>query len=122
MAPNVHQPLLSLLAKFHLLTCMDRLNREVSAHPDQLFVEYVLAGIHDGFHLGFNPAAVSLKSARQNMQSARLQPSVIDDYLQNEIAKGQVAGPFYTSPFSLQLVISNIPAKWFLQVAPFFIA
>ena len=46
--------------------------------------------------MGFNPTFVSLSSARQNMPSASLQPSVIDDYLQTEQAKGWVAGPFST--------------------------
>ena len=59
---------------------------EVLTHPDQSFVTYVLDGLQNGFRVGFNPASVSLKSATQNMPSASLQPSVIDDYLLTELA------------------------------------
>ena len=75
-----------------------KLLQEVLTHPDQSFVTYVLDGLQNGFRVGFNPASVSLKSATQNMPSASLQPSVIDDYLNTEIAKGRVAGPFSSPP------------------------
>ena len=61
-------------------------------------VTNILDGLQKGFRVGFNPASVSLKSATQNMSSASLQPSVIDDYLRTELARGCVTGPF-SSPF-----------------------
>ena len=67
-------------------------------HPDQTQVDYVISGLSNGFHLGFNPLAVSLKSASQNMPSASLQPSVIDQYLHTELEKGRVAGPYSIAP------------------------
>lgn len=48
--------------------------------------------------VGFNPKAVSFKSASQNMPSASLHPSVIDHYLHAELEKGRVAGSFSVSP------------------------
>ena len=72
---------------------MDKLHQEVLTHSDQSFVTYVLDGLQNGFRVGFNPASVSLKSATQNMPSASLQTSVIDDYLSTELAKGRIAGP-----------------------------
>ena len=54
----------------------EKLRRELHFHPDQ--VDYVISVLGNGFHLGFNPLAVSLKSASQNMPLASLQPSVID--------------------------------------------
>ena len=88
-------------------------------HPDQSFVTYVLDGLQNGFRVGFNRASVSLKSATQNMPSASLQPSVIDDYLYTELAKGHVAGPFSSPPLP-HLHISRFgvipkkhqPGKW----------
>ena len=77
---------------------MEKLRQKVLTHPDQSFVTYVLDGLQNGFPVGFNPASVSLKSATQNMPSASLQPSVIDDYLYTELAKGRVAGPFSSPP------------------------
>ena len=72
---------------------MDKLRLKVLTHLDQSLVTYVLDGLQNGFCVGFNPASVSLKSAKQNMPSASLQPSVIDDYISTELAKGRVAGP-----------------------------
>ena len=59
---------------------------------------HVLNGLQNGFRVGFNPTSVSLKLATQNMPSASLQPSDIDDYLYTELAKGRVAGPFSSPP------------------------
>ena len=58
----------------------------------------MISGLSNGFHLGFNPLAVSFKSARQNMPSASLHPSLIDQYLLTEPEKGTVAGPFSIAP------------------------
>ena len=116
-APSLHQPLLPPYKVSPIR--VDKLRQEVLTHPDQSFVNYVLDGLQNGFRVGFNPASVSLKSATQNMPSASLQPSVIDDYLHTELAKGRVAGPF-SSPPLLHLHISRFgvipkkhqPGKW----------
>ena len=78
-------------------------------------------GFHLGFNLGFNPLAVSLKSTRQNMPSASLQPSVIDQYYLTELEKGHVVDPFSIAPIPY-LHISRFgiipkkyqPGKWWL--------
>ena len=75
--------------------------------------------ISSRFRVGFNPASVSLKSATQNMPSASLQHSVIDDYLSMELAKGRVTDPFSSPPLP-HLHISRFgvipkkhqPGKW----------
>ena len=98
---------------------MEKLRQEVLTPPDQSFVTYVLDGLKNGFRVGFNPASVSLKWATQNMPSASLQPSVIDDFLHPELAKGRVAGPFSSPPLA-HLHISSFgvipkkhqPGKW----------
>ena len=78
-APSLHQPWLPPYKVSPIR--VDKLRQEVLTHPDQSFVTYALDGLQNGFHVGFNPASVSLKSAKQNMPSASLQPSVTDDYL-----------------------------------------
>ena len=57
-APSLYQ----LLLPPHKVSPIrvDRLRKEPSAHPDRQFVEYVLTGIQEGFHVGFNPASVCL--------------------------------------------------------------
>ena len=37
----------------------EKLWRELYFHPDQTQVDYVISGLSNGFHLGFNPLAVS---------------------------------------------------------------
>jgi len=85
-------------------------------------VEYVLEGLRNGFKLDFLPTQ-SLKSAKRNKPSAYLHPSVIDDYLANEVSLGRVAGPFRVPPF-LNFHVSSFgvipkngqPGKWRLIV------
>ena len=79
---------------------VEKIHQEVLTHPDQSFVTYVLDGLQNGFRVGFNPASVSLKSATRNMPSTNLLPSVIDDYLRTELAKGRVADPFSSPPLT----------------------
>ena len=79
---------------------VEKIHQEVLTHPDQSFVTYVLDGLQNGFRVGFNPASVSLKSATQDMPSTNLLPSVIDDYLHTELAKGRVADPFSSPPLT----------------------
>ena len=98
---------------------VENLRHELYFHPDQTLLVYLISGLSNGFHLGFNPLAVSLKSASQNMPSASLQPSVIDQYLRTVLETGRVAGPFSIAPIP-NLHISHIgiipnkyqPGKW----------
>ena len=53
----------------------------------------MLEGLRHGFHLGFSPSQ-KLKSAKKNKPSAAQHPSVVDQYLANEVSLGRVAGPF----------------------------
>ena len=67
----------------------------LSKYPNRQLVEFFLQGLTKGFHIGFNCAsAITLKSAKSNMESARLHGKVVDEYLQTEMSLGCVAGPF----------------------------
>ena len=117
LALPLHQPLLPFYKVSPIR--VTKLNKEMLTLPDQSFVTCVLDGLHNGFWVGFNLASVSIKSATQNMPSVSLQPSVIDDYLHPELAKGRVAGPFSSPPLP-HLHISRFgvipkkhqPGKW----------
>ena len=98
---------------------VEKLWRELYFHPDQIQVDYVISGLSNGFHRSFNPLAVSLKSASQNMPLASLQPSVIDQYLPTQLEKARVAGPFSIAPIpNLHMSCFGIipkkyqPGKW----------
>ena len=97
---------------------VDRFQHELCHHPNPDKVAYVVQGLRDGFHLGFN-YSTSLKSATGNMASALLNPQVIDNYLQSEVQTGRVAGPF-SQPLLPVLHVSRFgvipkrhqPGKW----------
>ena len=97
---------------------VDRFQHELCHHPNPDKVAYVVQGLRDGFHLGFN-YSTSLKSATGNMASALLNPQVIDNYLQSEVQSGRVAGPFSQPPLPV-LHVSRFgvipkrhqPGKW----------
>ncbi len=65
-------------------------------HPDQAFVDYLLAGMQFGFRIGFDPAS-KLRSAKSNIFSAEKHPEVIQKYLDTEGSLGRVLGPFEPS-------------------------
>jgi len=97
---------------------VDRFQHELRHHPNPDKVVYVVQGLREGFHLGFN-YSTSLKSASGNMASALQNPQVIDNYLQSEVQLGRVAGPFSESPLPV-LHVSRFgvipkrhqPGKW----------
>ena len=53
-------------------------------------------GLRNGFRISFNPSA-PLRSAPNNMGSARLHAQVITDYLVKGIRLGRMLGPFKES-------------------------
>ena len=81
--------------------------------------EYVLAGIRDGFRVGFIPERVVLRPSLRNLKSASQHPDVIDKYLSAEVAHRRVAGPYpnpplpslQTSPFGV-IPKRHQPGKW----------
>ena len=88
-----------------------KLELELLGHPERSVADYVLTGLRNGFRLGFNPAAVSLSSASQNISSALLQPEVIDN------GKRLNSWPFphttsYQPPYFGVIRIKHQPAKW----------
>jgi hypothetical protein len=81
--------------------------------------EYVLAGIRDGFRVGFVPERVVLRPSLRNLNSASQHPDVIDIYLSAEVAHRRVAGPYpYPRLPSLQTSSFGVipkrhqPGKW----------
>ena len=61
-------------------------------HPDKAFADYITAGICYGFRIGFS-GAQPLRSAQDNMRPAKVNPSVVTDYLRKEINAGRIIGP-----------------------------
>ena len=68
-------------------------SRALAKHPDRAFARYICNGLHSGFRVGFRHGS-PLQSASANVPSTRQHPEVIGDYLQSELTKGRMLGPF----------------------------
>ena len=65
----------------------------LSYHHDVHFVRYILTGLSEGFRVGFSWLG-SLRSAHRNIPSAYQHPEMVDEYISNELAMGNLIGPF----------------------------
>ena len=68
-------------------------SKKLQDHPDQDFAKYIISGITNGFRIGVR-SSCQFKSAKQNMLSARQNPTVVDKYVVSEREKGNLLGPF----------------------------
>ncbi len=91
-------------------------------HPDREFAEHLVQGVREGFRIGFEWDVVKCRSAKQNMQSAIDNPTVVAAYLENEYLLRRVVGPLpkrsidaHVSRFGV-LPKSSQPGKWRLIV------
>jgi hypothetical protein len=63
------------------------------SHPDAAYVGYLFSGIQHGFCIGYTYPRETM-SARQNLPSTKEHPQIIAKYLNSEVAKGRILGPF----------------------------
>ena len=97
--------------------------RALANQPDQEFVSFLLRGMRGSFRIGYNHRGHSCKPASRNMQSARLNPQVVEEYLAKEASEGWVIGPLdptnypqvQVSPFGV-IPKPHQPGKWRLIV------
>lgn len=86
-------------------------------YPDRDLAQYVVAGLRNGFRIGFNRDA-KLKACSHNMLSATQFPQVIDDYLRQELELERVVvipqdcvPTVHISPFGV-IPKKHKPGKW----------
>ena len=98
-------------------------NRELRNHPDPVFRNYVLNGIWNGFHIGFD-WGTDCTPATSNMWSTLDNAAVVQEYLGKEVSLGRIVGPVgpermpigtQISPFGV-ISKSSQPGKWRLIV------
>ena len=91
---------------------VDQFCRELSHQPNPQLVSSALEGIRHGFKLGFSHLQ-PLRSAKRNKPSEYEHPTVINEYLANEVSLVRVADPFASLPFPFLHVSSYgvIPKK-----------
>ena len=97
--------------------------RMLASHPNWQLIEFFIAGLTDGFRIGFKEQPKPLRSAKRDLSCALQHPDTVQKYLTEEIACGRVAGPFpsslaplaHISPFGV-IPKNHQPNKWKLIV------
>ena len=69
----------------------------LSDHPDWVYCEYLLNGMSEGFRIGFDYSKCVCTSAKSNMGSASQNPSIIDKYVEQELALHRFIHPLDSS-------------------------
>ena len=59
-------------------------------HPDRPFCDYIVRGIREGFHVGFDGTLCSPVGTPSNMRSAEQNPAPVEAYLATELAAGRI--------------------------------
>lgn len=78
----------------------------LSSHPDRAFARYIDKGLRTGFRICFRYNS-PLRSASTNMRSAHTHPDIVAEYLQKEISRGRLLGPFQSTDMLPQLQINR---------------
>ena len=91
---------------------------ELEPHPDKEYARYIVAGIKQGFRIGFNYKNHRCNSAKSNMLSAVQHPQPIEAYISKEVAAGQIIGPMSADVEGIHVSRFGIipkphqPGKW----------
>ncbi len=72
-------------------------DRQLAAHPDQYYRAYLVEGLRHGFRIGYRYGSAKCVSAVSNMSSASERPSVIDEFIDTEVATGRILRPVDSS-------------------------
>ena len=89
-------PVVGLLSLAKSPIHIDNLRQELHGYdPDKATA--IFNGFSYGFPLYYSGDRLPLES--KNLRSANLLPDVVRQKIQDEVAKGRVAGPFYSRPF-----------------------
>ena len=92
----------------------------LSGHPDNNFIQYILSGLRDGFHIGLDyQHAPRPHPSHSNHPSVSINPKVVSTYLKDECCLGRVIGPvhallfpdIHVSPFGI-IPKKDKPGKW----------
>ena len=95
----------------------------LEGHPDSQFVEYILAGIRAGVHIGADRSHIIRRARGGNLPSVRELPLLVDQHTSEERSAGRLLGPLplhlasrcQISPIGL-IPKPHQPGKWRLIV------
>ena len=72
-------------------------------HPDKRFADYILEGIHQGFHISYAHSSFHCTLVKRNMKSASQFPQVISDYLATECSSERTVKLNRPSPYPVHI-------------------
>ena len=72
------------------------LHRELSSHPDQTYVQALIANLQRGCDIGYRRSQFAHVS--NNLTSASQQPDILEASITTECQAGRIFGPFDTPP------------------------
>lgn len=76
---------------------VDRLEQELSDHPDPTFASTLCGQLRFGAHIGYKGPRIARFS--RNLPTALANPTIVTANLEAEVKLGRVAGPFAEPPF-----------------------
>ena len=77
-------------------------------YPDQLFVNYFVEGLTNGFHIGYRGPELARETP--NARTAFDYPHIVRNYVKKEVAAKHTVGPFTKPPF-INFVVSSIGVR-----------
>ena len=90
----------------------DKWQLYLSDYPDAALTKFFITGITQEFRLGYNSPLSSLKSAHKNLDGALQHPSVVDEYITEEIVQHRVLAHYQKllSQFLILAVLELFPS------------
>ena len=82
---------------------IDRLEEDLTDHPDRVFVATLVSGLMEGFDTGLQVLPSESMECR-NLRSAQAEAEFVTEALLLEVEKGYVIGPYATPPFPVYRV------------------
>ena len=79
---------------------IDKLEQELSTHPDRCSVHELITGLREGFDTGIQQLPTKSYTCK-NLLSAIRNPEVVSDLLSHELKQGYIIGPFDEPPFEI---------------------
>ena len=95
---------------YHTPIQVDQLVPFLNSHPDKAFATYILDGLTNGFHIGFNYRHCSLHSRGSNHPSSLVNEKVVDDRIAAEVTAGRLYGPL---PIHLKSQVQSALWDWY---------
>ena len=114
--PAAGNPTLKIPRKVRNPLQWEQWDHHLRDHPDQRYHSFLVRGIRKWFREGFDYSQLC-QAASRNMCSAEEKLQILQEYLQKEVTKGRILGPFDPAKYPqihtsrLGVIPKSIPRK-----------